>query len=245
MFRASQGLSALHAQNVVHMDVSPGNILFSREVVGQQTKIRALLSDFGHCHHKTREDYDESRVGTHIRGTYPFISPEYIRDADMYTPMPSNDMFAFGLVFLQALFPNEKCEEAFDSLAVPKSLNEVHANRVLHADQWIHIWTNLNAHYGESSLREKMVDFCYEFRLCVQGGHLKRTLIDLILECLQVDPLKRPNSSEVASELEQMIILSKSNTNLRNSLRQELTESGKCAACLQPCLRHSTVRFSS
>lgn len=98
-----RGLAALHAKEVVHRDVTPGNILFSES--GE-----AKLCDFGLVRRLGRE---ETRVTLEagILGTVGYASPEQLLGKDVG---PRSDLYAMGVVLFEMLtgrLPNEAASE--------------------------------------------------------------------------------------------------------------------------------------
>lgn len=80
-------LDYAHARNVIHRDVSPGNILI------EQATGRALLTDFGIA----RQPEQSITVTQHIMGTPGFASPEHVQSAKSVTHL--SDVFGLGVVF--------------------------------------------------------------------------------------------------------------------------------------------------
>lgn len=88
-------LGAVHAGGVVHRDVKPSNVLLRPTPDGTATHI--VLADFGVAHL-----IDATRLtspGTVI-GTAAYLAPEQVRGEP---PLPASDVYALGLVVLEAL----------------------------------------------------------------------------------------------------------------------------------------------
>ncbi len=88
-------LAAVHAGGVVHRDVKPSNVLLRPAQNGIQTQ--TVLADFGVAHL-----IDAARLtspGTVI-GTAAYLAPEQVRGEP---PLPASDVYALGLVVLEAL----------------------------------------------------------------------------------------------------------------------------------------------
>ncbi len=79
-------LDYAHSRQVIHRDVSPGNILI------EQSSGRALLTDFGIA----RQPDQSITVTHHIMGTPGFYSPEHMQSATSVTHL--SDVFGLGAV---------------------------------------------------------------------------------------------------------------------------------------------------
>lgn len=86
----ARGLSAAHAQNIVHRDVKPSNIIITREHV-------AKIVDFGLARVVASISSTQSISST---GTLPYMSPEQI----LGEPIDQRaDLWAFGIIIVQML----------------------------------------------------------------------------------------------------------------------------------------------
>lgn len=83
-------LAYAHADNVIHRDVTPANILL--DVDGN-----VKLADFGIAR-AGRETTDAS--GKSVRGNFPYVAPEVFQGAD---PSRESDIYSVGLVLYQLL----------------------------------------------------------------------------------------------------------------------------------------------
>jgi tRNA A-37 threonylcarbamoyl transferase component Bud32 len=92
----AEALHYAHEAGVVHRDVKPGNVLLTASPRPDR-RWRAKLADFGIAHL-----LDSDRVTTPglIVGTMAYLAPEQARGA---APAPPADIYAFGLMLLEAL----------------------------------------------------------------------------------------------------------------------------------------------
>ncbi|WP_438353895.1 serine/threonine-protein kinase [Microbacterium sp. CJ88] len=89
-------LAVVHAAGVVHRDIKPSNVLL-RPARGGAHPFEAVLADFGVAHL-----IDATRLtspGTVI-GTAAYLAPEQVRGE---APIPASDIYALGLLALEAL----------------------------------------------------------------------------------------------------------------------------------------------
>lgn len=103
------GLSYVHSRGVVHRDVKPGNILLEQSG-------KAYLADFG-----VAQVLGASALTVEggTVGTAAFMSPEQVRGLEV---TPASDVYAFGLVLLEALtgdreYPGTSVETALARLS--------------------------------------------------------------------------------------------------------------------------------
>ena len=85
----AEGLSACHELDVVHRDLSPGNV--RRRASG-----RFALMDPGFARHLSKT----ALTGVYQPGTPGYCTPEHVPGGH---PMPASDMFALGILAFQAL----------------------------------------------------------------------------------------------------------------------------------------------
>lgn len=92
----AEALHVVHKAGVVHRDIKPSNVLLSpAQLPGARP--RAKLADFGIAYL-----LDASRITSPglVIGTVAYLAPEQIRGDD---PAPASDIYALGLVLLEAL----------------------------------------------------------------------------------------------------------------------------------------------
>lgn len=92
----AEGLHAVHRAGIVHRDVKPSNVLLaSTDVPGR--RFHAKLGDFGIAY---LLDGDRVTSPGLVMGTAAYLAPEQARGE---TPTPAADIYALGLVLLEAL----------------------------------------------------------------------------------------------------------------------------------------------
>lgn len=91
----AEALYVAHEAGIVHRDLKPSNVLLWRSPVPSRDW-RAKLADFGIAH---LLDAGDSAAGP-IMGTAAYIAPEQARGAP---PAPPADIYAFGLLLIEAL----------------------------------------------------------------------------------------------------------------------------------------------
>lgn len=83
------GLAACHELDVVHRDLSPGN-------VRRRSDGRFVLMDPGFARHLTKT----ALTGVYQPGTYGYMTPEHVPGGH---PTPASDVFGVGILAFQAL----------------------------------------------------------------------------------------------------------------------------------------------
>lgn len=91
----AEALYVAHEAGIVHRDLKPSNVLLWRSPVPSRDW-RAKLADFGIAH---LLDAEEAVAGP-VMGTAAYIAPEQARGAP---PAPPADIYAFGLLLIEAL----------------------------------------------------------------------------------------------------------------------------------------------
>jgi len=90
------GLDAVHAAGLVHRDVKPSNVLLAQgTALGGGFHVK--LADFGLAE---MSDSDQATTPGLVLGTAAYLAPEQVRGMGS---RPASDIYAFGLVLLEAL----------------------------------------------------------------------------------------------------------------------------------------------
>lgn len=84
----------LHAQNLVHRDISPANIFAVRRPAG----IRYIVSDYGSSRHG--DDIDSSRFSSSILANQLYLDPQRLRDPS-FAYDPRSDVYSVGIVLAE------------------------------------------------------------------------------------------------------------------------------------------------
>jgi serine/threonine protein kinase len=108
----AEGLAFLHETGYLHRDIKPANILLATRE--ENAHLRGKLTDFGIASLVGSKDPD----GEYVTGTAAYLSPEQVEGED---PRPASDVYALGLVLLEALtgrvaYPGGIEESAFARL---------------------------------------------------------------------------------------------------------------------------------
>ncbi|MFD5215638.1 protein kinase [Microbacterium sp. NPDC058345] len=92
----AEALRAVHGAGVVHRDIKPSNVLLAQTGIAARP-VRAKLADFG-----IAQLLDNTRLTSPgmVLGTPAYVAPEQARGA---APAPTADIFALGVVLIEAL----------------------------------------------------------------------------------------------------------------------------------------------
>jgi serine/threonine protein kinase len=102
LYQMADGLSYIHSNNLVHRDVSTGNVLIAPN--GDQD-VLLKISDFGFC--KPASDTGSFSMSQGSKGTKRFVAPEMLLLMDVKGDKPrgkaSSDIFSMGCLFFTYL----------------------------------------------------------------------------------------------------------------------------------------------
>lgn len=91
MLQVLEGLAVAHAQGVMHLDLSPSNLM-------QDISGRLRIMDFGLA--RLVQQTAAAEQAEHVAGTPRYMSPEHFATAEF---TPATDVFALGLIFFELL----------------------------------------------------------------------------------------------------------------------------------------------
>eukprot|EP00243_Klebsormidium_subtile_P007409 TRINITY_DN3289_c0_g2_i1.p1 TRINITY_DN3289_c0_g2~~TRINITY_DN3289_c0_g2_i1.p1 ORF type:complete len:287 (-),score=9.34 TRINITY_DN3289_c0_g2_i1:375-1235(-) len=109
----ARGLAFLHEDcnpRIIHRDVKPSNILLDEE-------LEAKVADFGLAKFSAG---DETHISTGVRGTWGYISPEYVSTGQV---TDKSDVYSFGVVLL-SLVTGRRPMDTTDESNEPTFLTE-------------------------------------------------------------------------------------------------------------------------
>ncbi|CAI5479138.1 unnamed protein product [Closterium sp. Yama58-4] len=89
-WQAAEALAYLHANDVIHRDFKPSNVLLDADWT-------AKLSDFGMC---KEQEAGKSHVSTRVMGTLGYLDPDYMETGLL---RQSSDVYAFGVFLLELI----------------------------------------------------------------------------------------------------------------------------------------------
>lgn len=172
----AMGLSDLHSRGWVHRDVKAENVLIAQKVV-------PIVCDFGLSQRDGTIDYG-------YVGTLGYMAPELVISGDARFVSTKDDVFAFGVLALlvlswksnpvELLF--EKCDDPHPKLQMLKFRDAITSGT----------W--------------KLEQVCQELMENYQEWlpHDFHSVVEIIRQCLDVDPAQRPSMSAVHTRLNEI-----------------------------------------
>jgi serine/threonine protein kinase len=108
-FEIAEALEYVHAQGVIHRDITPSNVMLVNYGTASSRQ-RARLTDFGIAIDSESNGHDDGSV----TGTAAYLSPEQVANAPLTT---ATDIYSLGLVLLECFthertFPGTAVESA-------------------------------------------------------------------------------------------------------------------------------------
>ena len=111
----AEGVNALHARNIFHRDLKPGNVMLTRDEAGE---VRPVLMDFGLARGLSGAGSGSDTVTSRVMGTLDYMAPEQRAGGRIGK---YSDVYSFGLIlqnlvsFQQPAFARRTETEGFDS----------------------------------------------------------------------------------------------------------------------------------
>jgi serine/threonine protein kinase len=104
LYQMADGLSYIHSRNLVHRDVSTGNVLIAKN---DHQVILLKISDFGFC--KPASNTGSFSMSEGSKGTKKYVAPEMLKLMDQRSGgekprgNASSDIFSMGCLFFTYL----------------------------------------------------------------------------------------------------------------------------------------------
>ncbi len=101
LYQMADGLHYIHSKNLVHRDLSTGNVLIKKTA----DSILIKISDFGFC--KPASEDGSFSISEGYKGTKRFVAPELLKVMDEKGEKPrghiKSDIFSLGCLFFTFL----------------------------------------------------------------------------------------------------------------------------------------------
>ena len=88
----AEGVNALHARNIFHRDLKPGNVMLTRDEAGE---VRPVLMDFGLARGLSGAGSGSDTVTSRVMGTLDYMAPEQRAGGRIGK---YSDVYSFGLI---------------------------------------------------------------------------------------------------------------------------------------------------
>jgi eukaryotic-like serine/threonine-protein kinase len=189
----ASGLEAVHEAGIVHRDIKPSNVMM-RPASGGGRTFHAVLADFGVAH--LADATRHTSPGTVI-GTAAYLAPEQVRGEQ---PMPASDVYALGLLLIEALTGRHPFGEG--------SMQETLLARLARAPEvpgtlgyrWKSLLTAMTAFDPTARpTAAEVVERAEHLGAAVEGGDITQATPS-VLESTQPVPTTAPTTAVPASE---------------------------------------------
>ncbi|MET0975480.1 MAG: serine/threonine-protein kinase [Leifsonia sp.] len=130
-YEVAETLEYVHAQGVIHRDITPSNIMIVNYGT-QYARERAMLTDFGIAVETTASGFQSET----ITGTAAYLSPEQVRNLPLTT---ASDIYSLGLVLLECFTRTR----AFPGVPVVSAIARLKAGPAMPDDSVAEPWRSL------------------------------------------------------------------------------------------------------
>ncbi|KAJ3670958.1 hypothetical protein LUZ60_008384 [Juncus effusus] len=187
---AARGLEYIHEHtrdHYVHRDIKTSNILLD-------SAFRAKISDFGLSKLVLNSSEEEASV-TKVVGTFGYLAPEYLRDG---LATSKSDVYAFGVVLFELISGREAITRTQGMNNNNNSERRSLASVMLNALRKVPNSMNMEGlkEYIDSNLMDLYPHDCV-FKLAM-----------LAKQCVDEDPILRPDMKQVVISLSQILLSS-------------------------------------